>query len=109
MNLLNHLSLEDPTFPGELFHSHRRDSRPCPTSNNVLQHILHMIATDSSYCNNPFEAVVVDLSSDSLVGNTAYLVIESILLPGPILEIGGKEDFNFSAIIARRDIEKLNG
>ena len=41
--------------------------------------------------------------------NTAYLVIGSILLAGPILEIGGKEDFNFSATIAGKDIEKLNG
>ena len=57
---------------------------------------------------NPFEVVVVDLPSDSLVGNTAYLVKESILSAGPILKIGGKEDFNFSTIIAR-DIEKLNG
>ena len=51
---------------------------------------------------------MVDLSSDSLVCNTAYLVKESILLAEPILKIGGKEDFNFSTIISRRDIEKLN-
>ena len=67
-----------------------------------------MIATDSSYCNNPFEAVVIDLPLNSLVCNMAYLVKESILSAEPILKIRGKEDFSFSTIIARRDIEKLN-
>ena len=38
----------------------------------------------------------------------AYLVKESILSAEPILKIRGKEDFSFSTIIARRDIEKLN-
>lgn len=67
-----------------------------------------MIVTDSNYRNNLFEAVVIDLPSDLLAGNTTYLVKESILLAGLILKIGGKEDFSFSTIIARRDIEKLN-
>ena len=67
-----------------------------------------MTVTDSNYRNNLFKAVVIDLPSDFLVGNTAYLVKESILLAGLILKIRGKKDFSFSTIIARKDIEKLN-